>query len=90
WYDAYVSSTLANYNAFEHNGTANLRLVMGPWLHGDRNISHSGDVEFGPQAVFDGQVDRDWLSCRLAWFEQSLKPSPQPAKARVDVFLMGG
>lgn len=89
WYDAYVSSTLANYRAFNRNGSAPQRLIMGPWLHGDRNISHSGDVEFGPRAVFDGQVDEDWLSCRLAWFEQSLKPSP-PAQARVQVFLMGG
>ncbi len=89
WYDAYVSSTLANYRAFNQNGTAPQRLIMGPWLHGDRNISHSGDVAFGAEAVFDGQVDDDWLSCRLAWFEQSLKPSPQ-TEACVQVFLMGG
>lgn len=90
WYDAYVSSTLANYSAFRQNTSAQQRLVMGPWLHGDRNISHSGDVEFGPQAAFDGQVDQNWLSCRLAWFEQSLKPSPHAPKASVQVFLMGG
>lgn len=90
WYDAYVSSTLANYTAFRQNGTANQCLVMGPWLHGDRNISHSGDVDFGPAAVFDGQVDQDWLSCRLAWFEQTLKPSPPIPRANVQVFLMGG
>lgn len=90
WYDAYVSSTLANYSAFRQNTSAHQRLVMGPWLHGDRNISYSGDVEFGPQAAFDGQVDQNWLSCRLAWFEQSLKPSPHAPKASVQVFLMGG
>ena len=90
WYDAYVSSTLANYSAFRQNTSAHQRLVMGPWLHGDRNISHSGDVEFGPQAAFDGQVDQNWLSCRLAWFEQTLKPSPHAPKASVQVFLMGG
>jgi len=90
WYDAYVSSTLANYRAFVQNGTTKSRLVMGPWLHGDRNISHSGDVEFGPTAVFDGQVEQDWLSCRLAWFEQTLNASAQAAQTRVQVFLMGG
>ena len=90
WYDAYVSSTLANYRAFANNGTARQRLIMGPWLHGDRNISHSGDVEFGPAAAFDGQVDRDWLSCRLDWFEQTLKPARHATPARVQVFLMGG
>lgn len=90
WYDAYVSSTLANYRAFNRHGTQNQRLVMGPWLHGDRNISHSGDVDFGAHAAFDGHVDQDWLSCRLAWFEHSLKPSAQPAAPSVQVFLMGG
>ena len=90
WYDAYVSSTLANYAAFTRANRAPQQLIMGPWLHGDRNISHSGDVEFGAQAAFDGQVAQDWLSCRLQWFEQSLKPGTQPPQAQVQVFLMGG
>ncbi|MBT2374903.1 CocE/NonD family hydrolase [Pseudomonas fluorescens] len=90
WYDAYVSSTLANYAAFHHSSTRPQQLIMGPWLHGDRNISHSGDVEFGPNAAFDGQVAKDWLSCRLDWFEQSLKPTSKIPAASVAVFLMGG
>lgn len=90
WYDAYVSSTLANYTAFHHRSTRPQKLIMGPWLHGDRNISHSGDVEFGPAAAFDGQVAKDWLSCRLDWFEQSLKSTSEMPAASVSVFLMGG
>ena len=90
WYDAYVSSTLANYAAFQANTQRAQRLVMGPWLHGDRNITHSGDVEFGPQAAFDGQVGDTWLSTRLDWFERSLKPGAEPAPASVQVFMMGG
>jgi len=92
WYDAYVSSTLANYSAFQRHTSAPQHLIMGPWLHGDRNISHSGDVEFGTAANFDGQVAEDWLTCRLQWFERSLKDTPTlaPASAPVKVFLMGG
>lgn len=92
WYDAYVSSTLANYSAFKRSNSAPQHLIMGPWLHGDRNISHSGDVEFGEAANFDGQVAEDWLSCRLQWFERSLKGTSQvaPESAPVKVFLMGG
>ncbi|MFC6300430.1 CocE/NonD family hydrolase [Pseudomonas sp. CCM 7893] len=90
WYDAYVSSTLANYAAFHNSSTRPQHLIMGPWLHGDRNISHSGDVEFGPNATFDGQVAKDWLSCRLDWFERSLKPASKILPASVSVFLMGG
>ncbi len=92
WYDAYVSSTLANYAAFSRSNKASQHLIMGPWLHGDRNITHSGDVEFGPGAAFDGEVAEDWLTCRLNWFERSLKrPSERaPVQASVKVFLMGG
>lgn len=92
WYDAYVSSTLANYTAFKRHNRAPQHLIMGPWLHGDRNITHSGDVEFGPQAAFDGHVAENWLACRLDWFERSLNDSPAapPDNASVRVFLMGG
>ncbi|WP_294738617.1 CocE/NonD family hydrolase [uncultured Pseudomonas sp.] len=90
WYDAYVSSTLANYAAFRASTTSAHQLIMGPWLHGDRNITHSGEVEFGALGAFDGQVARDWLSCRLDWFERALKDTPLPAPAPVKVFLMGG
>lgn len=92
WYDAYVSSTLANYSAFKRHTSSPQHLIMGPWLHGDRNIRHSGDVSFGAQAAFDGQVAENWLSCRLDWFERSLKDTPTPAleTPSVKVFMMGG
>jgi len=52
WYDAYVPSTLANFHAFCAPGRqAPQRLIMGPWLHGDRIITHSGNAEFGAQAA---------------------------------------
>lgn len=92
WYDAYVSSTLANYAAFTKDRKAPQRLIMGPWLHGDRNITHSGNAEFGSAAAFDGQVDDNWLTCRLRWFEQHLL-DPAVAVApehHVQVFVMGG
>jgi putative CocE/NonD family hydrolase len=92
WYDAYVSSTLSNYRAFTEGRSAPQRLVMGPWLHGDRNITHSGNAEFGAAAAFDGQVDQDWLQCRVQWFERHLKATQPVAEEphRVQVFLMGG
>ncbi|MGY2399998.1 CocE/NonD family hydrolase [Pseudomonas sp. SDO5271_S396] len=91
WYDAYVSSTLANYQAFRQGRQAPQRLIMGPWLHGDRNVTHSGDAEFGPLAAFDGQLATDWLSCRLDWFNQHLKTHEalDHGAPDVQVFLMG-
>lgn len=92
WYDAYVSSTLENFRAFCQRKTAPQRLIMGPWLHGDRNISHSGNVEFGAAARFDGQLTESWLDCRLQWFERWLKPQAvvQAQTHQVSVFAMGG
>ncbi|MCT8628673.1 CocE/NonD family hydrolase [Glaesserella parasuis] len=92
WYDAYVPSTLANFQAFCALGrTAPQKLIMGSWLHGDRNITHSGDVEFGLASTFDGNVDTNWLECRLKWFEQHLKPnSPRSPQHQISFFMMGG
>lgn len=91
WYDVYVSSTLENYVALSGHHE-NVRLIMGPWLHGDRNISHAGDVEFGPAACFDGNIDASWLEFRARWFERWLygKPNGIDLEPRVLVFLMGG
>lgn len=91
WYDAYVSSTLDNYLGLSAVHESRHCLVMGPWLHGDRNISHSGNVEFGPAANFDGNVAGDWLACRIDWFETHLAGRPGAGLAApVQVFLMGG
>lgn len=65
------------------------QLIMGPWLHGDRTQTHSGDLEFGDAARFDGNVAASWLEYRLDWFESILVRGEQPA-ARVRVFEMGG
>lgn len=91
WYDAYVPSTLANFLAFSKEGrNAPQSLIMGPWLHGDRNISHSGDVEFGQAANFDGNLAKNWLSYRLDWFEKHLKNNAVEQKEQVALFMMGG
>lgn len=92
WYDAYVSCTLDNFTAFTARKQSPQRLIMGPWLHGDRNISYSGNAEFGNAAPFDGNLGEDWLSCRVEWMQRWLKPTDagRHATHQVDVFLMGG
>lgn len=91
WYDAYVSSTLDNYHAFVTKKQSPQKLIMGPWLHGDRNITHSGDAEFGNIAAFDNNVSESWLSCRLNWFETHLKNThSQNNHEDVTIFMMGG
>ncbi|UFK93004.1 CocE/NonD family hydrolase [Providencia rettgeri] len=91
WYDAYVSSTLDNYRAFVTKKQSPQKLIMGPWLHGDRNITHSGDVEFGDIATFDRNVSEDWLSCRLSWFQEHLQGNTTDYPHEdVTIFMMGG
>lgn len=92
WYDAYVPSTLANFKAFSKKGRKSpQKLIMGPWLHGDRNITYSGDVEFSSVAAFDGNIAKNWLECRLDWFEQHLKtPFHTSQNHQISLFMMGG
>jgi putative CocE/NonD family hydrolase len=91
WYDVYVGSTLKNRTSLSESKCAPQHLIMGPWLHGDRNVTHSGDVDFGPAAAFDGNVDTDWVACRIRWFERWLTQNDErQVGATVKVFLMGG
>ena len=95
WYDAYVRSTMDNFAALSKLDpiAAPTYLIMGSWLHGDRNVPFSGDVDFGPAAMIEGQIADDWLAFRAQWFDRWLKPAmsevtrPDPV-ARI--FLMGG
>ncbi|MGU3576140.1 CocE/NonD family hydrolase [Brucellaceae bacterium C25G] len=90
WYDAYVTTTLENFTALKGDPERPLSLIMGPWTHGNRSRSVFGDVDFGPQAIFDGQIDEDWLTYREKWFAHYLKDEADPKQAgRVHLFLMG-
>ncbi|GAM57782.1 hydrolase, CocE/nonD family [Vibrio ishigakensis] len=90
WYDVYVKSTLDNFRVFKEKNQSETVLVMGPWLHGDRNNTHSGDVEFGARASFDNNVDIDWLSYRLRWFKKHLLNHSKEQFHTAMVFQMGG
>lgn len=91
WYDVYVTTTLENYTGLKGDPDRPLVLVMGPWTHGNRSRSVFGDVDFGPEALFDGQLDDDWLAYREKWFARWLKDDrSMPRQAgRVHLFLMG-
>ena len=89
WYDAYVKTTLDNFAGLSR-AQRPLQLIMGPWTHGDRTKRVMGDVDFGPQALFEGHVAKDWLAYRLTWFNHHLKHEPITEDPRVRLFLMGG
>ena len=92
WYDAYVRTTLDNYEGLFRGGKRPLSLIMGPWLHGNRNSTLSGDAAFGEQATIAGNVTPSWLEFRRRWFDRWLKGEPNgvDGEPAVRLFLMGG
>ncbi|WKC22497.1 CocE/NonD family hydrolase [Rhizobium sp. SSA_523] len=73
WYDAYVKSTLDNFKGLSGDAERPLSLIMGPWLHGNRNSTFAGDISFGSEAPIGGHVAESWLDFRRRWFDRWLK-----------------
>lgn len=90
WYDVYVKSTLDNFKALSEQNDSPVSLIMGPWLHGDRNVKFNGDVDFGAYATFDNNVAKNWLQHRIDWFRRWLLDENLPDQESVKVFQMGG
>lgn len=90
WYDVYVPSTFENYTGLRGRNHEP-SVIMGPWTHGNRTKTVFGDVDFGPQATFDGNVAASWTAFRIACFDRWLKDKPAAQSGRpVRLFLMGG
>ena len=92
WYDPYARTATENYLGLKRNKCASMRLILGPWTHGDRSLSYAGDVDFGPMAPVDGNLAEDFFALRLAWYNRWLKHDSPDAGAdpAVQVFVMGG
>lgn len=93
WYDPYALAATDNFSALNRSKAGPVRLVMGPWTHGQRSVTWSGDVDFGPEATLDGQLAEDYVALRLAWFNRHLRrdhASPDPLASPVRLFVMGG
>ena len=92
WYDAYARTATDNYVGLSRRKRGPVRLIMGPWTHGDRQLTYVGDVDFGPEATIDGNVATDFLTLRLRWFDRWLKGERNgvDAEPTVRIFVMGG
>jgi uncharacterized protein len=92
WYDPYPRTATENYLGLSRRKRSPVRLILGPWTHGDRQLSWAGDVDFGPRAPLDGNLATDFLTLRLRWFDRWLRGiengvEQEPA---VRLFVMGG
>jgi putative CocE/NonD family hydrolase len=92
WYDPYSRTATTNYMGLSRRKRGPVRLIIGPWTHGDRSLTYAGDVDFGPQATLDGNVAPDFLTLRLRWFDAWLKGEGNGVQAEpaVRIFVMGG
>jgi len=92
WYDPYAKSTTDNYVSLKTMKKGPTSLVMGPWTHGGRSLTYSGNVDFGAQSSVEGNLDVDYNHLRLKFFDYHLKQSEGDwvTRAPVTIFVMGG
>jgi putative CocE/NonD family hydrolase len=92
WYDPYSRTATENYIGLTKLKRGPIKLIMGPWTHGGRSTSFSGDVEFGPGSTLDALTGQDYFHWRLKWFNQHLKGQGDrsPDDSPVRIFVMGG
>ena len=92
WYDAYVRTATDNYVALSKKKRGPVRLIMGPWTHGDRSKSYAGDVDFGAAATIDNNLAPHWRAFRLRWFDHWVRGAANGVdkEPAVRLFLMGG
>ena len=92
WFDPYALSATENYVGLAATKRGPIKLVLGPWTHGQRSVSHAGDVDFGGAAPLDGNIAPDYLALRSAWFDRHLRrlDAPDYLPSPVRIFVMGG
>ena len=92
WYDPYSKTATDNYRQLTSVKRGPVTLLMGPWTHGARSLTYSGDADFGQAAVIDGNLSIDFNHLRLRFFDRWLKgvDNGQDKAAPVKLFVMGG
>lgn len=92
WYDPYALTATENFAALSKIKRGPVRLLMGPWTHGQRSVSHAGAVDFGSAATLDGNVAPDYVTLRRDFFDRGLRlrAAPDWLAAPVTLFVMGG
>lgn len=92
WYDPYSQTAIDNYQGLAAIKRGPVKLILGPWTHGQRSVSYAGDVDFGPAAPLDGNIAADYVTLRRDWFDHHLRQAdvPDPLPTAVEIFVMGG
>jgi putative CocE/NonD family hydrolase len=91
WYDVNTRTAVEIHVGSTDKGGVS-RLILGPWTHGNRWESFSGDVDFGAAARLQGSIAASFMDLRLRWFDRWLKGARNGADdgPPVMLFVMGG
>ena len=92
WYDTYSKSTTDNYVQLSETKKGPIQLIMGPWTHGGRSVSFSGDVDLGDAAPVTENLALDYNHLRLSFFDKWIKGKSDSSilDKNILVFVMGG
>ena len=92
WYDTYSKSTTDNYVQLSETKKGPIQLIMGPWTHGGRSVSFSGDVDLGDAAPVTENLALDYNHLRLRFFDKWIKGKSDSSilDKNILVFVMGG
>ena len=90
WYDPYATTAAENYLELSRRKTGPIKLILGPWTHGQRSVTYAGDVDFGVDATLDAATGVDYIGLRLAWFDRWIKGRGADPLPPVKLFVMGG
>ena len=67
WYDSYARNTCDSFLSLKKTKSSPQRLLMGPWTHGQYEVTYAGDVDFRTESHIS------YNDLRLAWFDHFLK-----------------
>ncbi len=89
WYDIYGKGTVDNFVGLSAFKSSEIRLVMGPWIHGSSAPERpwAGEVDFGP----DGAIPDFATTFHRRWYDHVLKGEENGVEdePRVRLFVMG-
>ena len=89
WYDVFANDTLRGFAGMRRHGRTDAarrsRLIVGPWAHALSESTRVGDVDFGPQSLWDLDAEEQrWLDYWLKGESNGIADEP-PMK----LFIMG-
>ncbi|HEV2424349.1 MAG TPA: CocE/NonD family hydrolase [Terriglobia bacterium] len=86
WYDSWALQTTMSYMALARAKHGPIKMILGPWIHGEQMHHAHGQVEFGADAAIDD------AAFHLRWYDRWLKGIGNGAEgdAPVKIFVMGG